>query len=180
MPRREGVVHHMCCVTARPAWSFINKSANYFHKCFCAVRGRTQIRSRPTRTPANRLPKLRHPGLLDGDDWRHLTLSGLNVLVIGEWLGFAVGMYVVIGNLSSVVGTLVVPRRINSRISRAVDWVLDAGFLRLARRVRSFERRDRILAWQSLVSLLVRLAVWLGLLVAGFALLRRRAPRWPS
>jgi hypothetical protein len=91
--------------------------------------------------------------------------------VIGAWLGFAVGLFVVVGTWSSVVGSLVVPRGIHSRISRTVDVALDAGFLQLARRVRSFERRDRILAWQSPLSLLVRLAVWLGLLVAGFALL---------
>jgi hypothetical protein len=103
--------------------------------------------------------------------WRHPTRFRLNALVIGAWLGFAVGLFVVIGTLSSVVGTLVVPRGIKSRISRTVDWALDAGFRQLVRGVRSFERRDRILAWQSPLSLLVRLAVWLGLLVAGFALL---------
>ncbi len=100
-----------------------------------------------------------------------LTLFRLNALVIGVWLGFAVGLFVVMGTLSSVVGTLVVPRGINSRISRVVDRTLDAGFLQLARLVRSYEHRDRILAWQSPLSLPVRLAVWLGLLVAGFALL---------
>jgi len=73
--------------------------------------------------------------------------------------------------LSSVVGTLVAPRAINSRISRAVDRGLDVAFLLVVSVVRSFERRDRILAWQSPLSLLVRLAVWLGLLVVGFALL---------
>src|SRR6476620_8724872 len=103
--------------------------------------------------------------------WRHVTLFGLNAVVIGAWFGFAVGLFVVMGTLLSVVGTLVVPRGINSRISRTVDQALDVGFLQLARFVRSFERRDRILAWQSPLSLLVRLAVWLGLLVAGFALL---------
>ena len=95
----------------------------------------------------------------------------LNALMIGAWLGFAVGLFVVVGTLSSVVGTLVVPRGINSRMSRMVDRALDAGFLQLTRFVQSFERRDRILAWQAPLSLLVRLAVWLGLLVAGFALL---------
>jgi len=103
--------------------------------------------------------------------WRHMTLFRLNALMIVAWLAFAVGLFVVIGTLSSVVGTLVVPRGIYSRISRTVDRVLDAGFLKLARRVRSFERRDRMLAWQSPLSLLLRLAVWLGLLVVGFALL---------
>ncbi|HZA10660.1 hypothetical protein [Mycobacterium sp.] len=95
----------------------------------------------------------------------------MSALMVGAWLGFAAGLFVVMGTLSSVVGTLVVPRGINSRISRTVDRALDAGFLQLSRRVRTFQRRDRILAWQSPLSLLVRLAVWLGLLVAGFALL---------
>jgi hypothetical protein len=80
-------------------------------------------------------------------------------------------LFVVLGTLFSVVGTLVVPRGVNSRISRTVDRVLDAFFLQLARRVRSFERCDRMLAWQSPLSLLIRLAVWLGLLVVGYALL---------
>ena len=66
--------------------------------------------------------------------------------MIGAWLGFAVGIVVVTVTLSSVVGTLVVPRAINSRISRAVDRSLDVAFLLLVRVVRSFERRDRILA----------------------------------
>jgi hypothetical protein len=91
--------------------------------------------------------------------------------VIFAWLGFAVGLFVVTSTLLSVVGTLVVPRGVNSPISRAVDRALDAGFFQLTRRVRSYERRDRILAWQSPLSLLIRLAVWLGLLVGGFALL---------
>jgi hypothetical protein len=95
----------------------------------------------------------------------------LNGPVIGAWVGSVVGLFVVVGTLSSVVGNLVVPRGINSRISRAVDTTLDAGFLQLTRRMKSYERRDRILAWQSPLSLLVRLAIWLGLLVAGFALL---------
>ncbi len=90
--------------------------------------------------------------------------------MIGSWLGFAVGVFVVTSTMFSVVGTLVVPRGVNSRISRAVDRALDVVFLHLARRVRSFERRDRILAWQSPLSLLVRLGVWLGFLVAGYAL----------
>jgi hypothetical protein len=95
----------------------------------------------------------------------------LNALVIGAWLGFAGGLFVVIGTLSSVIGTLVVPRSINSRISRLVERALDALFLQLGRCVRSFLRRDRVLAWQSPLALLLRLAVWMVLLVAGFALL---------
>jgi hypothetical protein len=91
--------------------------------------------------------------------------------MVGAWVGFAVGLVVVTSTLLSVAGTLVVPRAVNSPLSRAVDRFLDIAFLLVAKRVRSFERRDRILAWQAPMSLLVRLAVWLGMLVVGFALL---------
>ncbi|BBX48549.1 hypothetical protein GCM10009641_04050 [Mycobacterium cookii] len=91
--------------------------------------------------------------------------------MLGIWFGFAAGLIIVIGALSSVVGTLVVPRAVNSRISRAVGRSLDGVFLVLVRSVRSYERRDRILAWQSPLTLLVRLTAWLALLVADFTLL---------
>ena len=91
--------------------------------------------------------------------------------MVGAWIGFAVGLIVVMGTLMSVAGTLVVPRAVNSPVSRTVDWCLDITFLLVTRRVRSFERRDRILAWQAPLSLLIRLGVWLGLLIVGFALL---------
>jgi hypothetical protein len=89
----------------------------------------------------------------------------------GAWFGFAVGLIVVTVTLLSVAGTLVVPRAVNSPISLAVEWFLDVVFLLVAKRIRSFERRDRILAWQAPMSLLIRLAVWLGMLLVGFALL---------
>src|SRR5246127_2300043 len=90
--------------------------------------------------------------------------------MVGAWVGFAAGLILVLGTLMSVAGTLVVPRAINSPVSRTVERCLDKAFLVATKRVRSFERRDRILAWQAPLSLLIRLAVWLGLLVVGFAL----------
>jgi hypothetical protein len=91
--------------------------------------------------------------------------------MVGTWLGFAAGLLLVLGTLMSVAGTLVVPRAVNSPVSLTVEWILDVTFLVITRPVRTFERRDRILAWQAPMSLLVRLAVWLGLLIVGFALL---------
>ena len=91
--------------------------------------------------------------------------------MVGAWVGFAVGLVVVTTTLLSVAGTLVVPRAVNSPLSRAVERFLDIAFFLATKRVRSFERRDRILAWQAPMSLLVRLAVWLGMLVIGFAFL---------
>jgi hypothetical protein len=86
-----------------------------------------------------------------------------------RWLGFAVGTVVLLGTLFSVVGTLVVPRGIGSRISRVCEYTVDLVFLLVTRRVRELPLRDRVLAWQAPVAL-VRLAVWTGLLVVGFGL----------
>jgi len=91
--------------------------------------------------------------------------------MVGVWVGFAAGLMAVMGTLMSVAGTLVVPRAVNSPLTRLVEWSLDVVFLFMARRLRSFSRRDRLLAWQAPLSLLFRLAVWLGMLVVGFALL---------
>jgi hypothetical protein len=91
--------------------------------------------------------------------------------MVGAWVGFGTGLLVVLGTLMSVAGTLVVPRAVNSPVSLTVEWFLDVTFLLITRPVRTFARRDRILAWQAPMSLLVRLAVWLGLLIIGFALL---------
>lgn len=90
--------------------------------------------------------------------------------MVVRWLCLAVGIVVILGTGVSVVGTLVVPRAIDSRISRACDAAVDRVFVLVTRPVRDFMRRDRILAWQSPVSLLVRLGVWIGLLVLGYGL----------
>jgi hypothetical protein len=87
-----------------------------------------------------------------------------------RWIGFAGGIVVLLGTVLSVVGTLVIPRGIDSRISRACEAAVDAAFLVAARRARSFLRRDRIFAWEAPTGLLVRLAVWIGLLVVGYGL----------
>src|ERR1700735_5572496 len=91
--------------------------------------------------------------------------------IVATWVGFGAGLVLVLGTLMSVAGTLVGPRAVNSPLSLTVEWVLDVAFLVITKPVRTFERRDRILAWQAPMSLLVRLAVWLGLLIVGFALL---------
>ena len=91
--------------------------------------------------------------------------------MVGAWIGFAAGLMMVMGTLMSVAGTLVVPRAVNSPASRLVAWLLDIVFRILTKPVRSFGRRNAILSWQAPMSLLARLAAWLGMLVVGFALL---------
>jgi hypothetical protein len=90
--------------------------------------------------------------------------------VILRWIGFAAGILVVAGTAMSVVGTLVVPRGIDSRISRASESAVDAAFVLVTRPIRSFIRRDRVLAWQAPVGLLIRLGLWVILFVLGYAL----------
>ncbi|HEX9338578.1 MAG TPA: hypothetical protein VF892_21955 [Pseudonocardiaceae bacterium] len=87
-----------------------------------------------------------------------------------RWFGFAAGLVILLGTAISVVGTLVVPRGIDSRISRATDNAVDTAFVLVTKRVRDFLVRDRILAWQGPIALLVRLAVWTALLVIGYGL----------
>jgi len=87
-----------------------------------------------------------------------------------RWVGFAFGVGLLVITLLSVLGTLVVPRGIDSRISRVCERVVDLVFYSVTRPCRSYERRDRILAWQAPATLLIRLAVWMGLLVTGYGL----------
>ena len=88
-----------------------------------------------------------------------------------NWLGFAVGIVVLLGTAFSVLGTLVVPRGIDSRLSRTCEFVVDRLFLVGTRPIRDFKRRDRVLAWQAPFTLLFRLGVWVGLSVLGYGLI---------
>jgi hypothetical protein len=87
-----------------------------------------------------------------------------------RWVGFVAGIAVLAGTAASVVGTLVVPRGIDSRISRACERAVNAGFALITKPTRSYVLRDRILAWHAPATLLLRLAAWIGLLVFGYAL----------
>ena len=88
-----------------------------------------------------------------------------------DWIGFCGGLLLLVVTWTSVIGTLVVPRHVDSRISRRTEWFLDRVFRLATRRVQSYESRDRALAWQAPLGLLLRLAVWILLLDLAFALL---------
>jgi hypothetical protein len=90
--------------------------------------------------------------------------------VVLRWIAFAVGLVVLAGAAFSIIGTLVVPRGVDSRISRACEQGVDFAFLHATRGVRSYPLRDRVLAWQSPITLIVRLGVWIALLVIGYGL----------
>jgi hypothetical protein len=91
-------------------------------------------------------------------------------LVVTAWIWCIAGLVVVTGTLGSVIGTLVVPRRVDSRISRVCEYLVDGTFRVAIPRRATYETRDRVLAWQAPITLLVRLLVWLTLLALGFGL----------
>lgn len=85
-----------------------------------------------------------------------------------------IGALLVLTGWGSVIGTLIVPRPVANFLTRWVDWVVVGAYRLLTYRVSVFQRRDRILATQAAAILLTQLAVWLGIIYTGFALLM-----WP-
>ena len=83
----------------------------------------------------------------------------------------AAGALIVLSAVASVVGTVIVPRKTGSRLTRLVARAVDGLFRLITRPVASYRRRDRILAAQAAVVLLGQLAVWLVAFYVGYALL---------
>lgn len=88
-----------------------------------------------------------------------------------RWAGFALGLVVVLGTAVSLTGTLVVPRAGGTKLIRPLYRVVRAGFLAVAHRLPTYEAKDKVLAFQSPVTLISLLLVWLVLLLAGYTLL---------
>src|SRR5918995_2305322 len=77
-----------------------------------------------------------------------------------RWIAFGLGVVVYIATVLAVVKTLVVPRSIRSRLvvkGRAARRL----FLLVANRFDGYEAKDRILAFQAPVALLLMLMSWL-------------------
>ena len=89
-------------------------------------------------------------------------------------LGAVIGAAIVLGTAWSVLGTLIVPRRVRSNIPRVVFIINRSIFQFIADKSSSYERRDRILAAQAPVQLIAQVVAWLALFQLGFGLLM-----WP-
>lgn len=81
------------------------------------------------------------------------------------------GLVIVLGVFSSILRTLVVPRGVPSRLSRAVLRTTMAVFRAAARRAGSYVGRDRVLAYAAPSSMILTLLTWLALLFVGYALM---------
>ena len=83
----------------------------------------------------------------------------------------AAGLFLVIVDGLSLVGTLIVPRPAGGRLMAWVDRLVHWIFQVRTARVRDFRRRDQILAAEAATLLLCQLLAWLALAYLGFALL---------
>ena len=82
---------------------------------------------------------------------------------------FGAGLVVVAG--SSVIGTVVVPRAFESRLTTVANWMIDRLFWGVERWIRDAQRRDEVLAFRAALLLLAQLGVWLVTSLLGFAFL---------
>jgi hypothetical protein len=71
----------------------------------------------------------------------------------------------------SVVGTVIIPRKTGSILTRLIDRAVTRVFRLITWPVRDYGLRDRLAAGQAAVILLVQLAAWLGAFFVGFTFL---------
>jgi len=93
------------------------------------------------------------------------------VPLIGRWPAAVVGGLLVLVVWGSVIGTLLVPRPVGSRLTRWVDRLVDGGFGLVTAPVADYRRRDRVLVGQAAAIVLMQLAAWLGVAFVGYGLL---------
>ncbi|MGA7205291.1 MAG: hypothetical protein WBX27_11740 [Specibacter sp.] len=87
------------------------------------------------------------------------------------WACFSLGAAGVLLTWISVIGTLIVPRPLQSVLTRVTGLATLKAFLAIVRPVSSYEQRDRILSWQAPMSLFVRLLVWMILFYLSYSLM---------
>jgi len=83
----------------------------------------------------------------------------------------AFGAALVLTAWASVIGTLIVPRPVGSRLTGWVEWVVLAAYGVVTRNVTDYRHRDRALATQAAAILLSQLVAWIVIVFIGFALL---------
>src|SRR5271167_4328246 len=92
-------------------------------------------------------------------------------MVVARALAAALGAALVIFVGWSVIGALVVPRRVRSVLIRVVAAAVRRSFQVVADRFSSYTDRDRVLAAQAPMFLIAQVVVWLASFELGFSLL---------
>lgn len=89
-----------------------------------------------------------------------------------RWVALVLGLGIIFVTAGSVVRTLILPRGLASRLSVLIGRTLVFGFfLLVARRMKTYEAKDKLLASGPPVALLALLFSWLAFFIIGFALL---------
>jgi hypothetical protein len=90
-------------------------------------------------------------------------------VVVARILVVLAGVFVVLATFGSALRTVVIPRAVASRLTRAVFLSVRWLFRLRARPSRPYEERDRIMSLYAPVGLMILLVVWLSLIVLGYA-----------
>jgi hypothetical protein len=90
---------------------------------------------------------------------------------VGRFIGFLVGLAVVLGTLVGVFSTLVMPRASTSRLLRGMNATVRAAIWPLLRHVGTYERKDRLASVIGPLAMVLLFVMWLALLVLGFGLM---------
>ena len=83
----------------------------------------------------------------------------------------AVGVLLIGTAARSMVGTVIVPRPVASWLTRWVDKIVSFTYGGAAKVIKDNKRRDRLMAGQAAVILLMQLVAWLAIFFVGFSLL---------
>ena len=83
----------------------------------------------------------------------------------------AVGVVLIWTAARSMIGTVIVPRPVGSWLTRWVDKIVSFGYGVAAKLIKDHKRRDRLMAGQAAVILLMQLLAWLLIFFVGYSLL---------
>lgn len=86
-------------------------------------------------------------------------------------LTFILGLFLVVSVFGSAVRTVVIPRGIPARVARIVFLGMRGLFRPFTRPGLPYERRDRVMTLYAPISLMVLLATWIALVIAGYTLM---------
>ncbi len=83
----------------------------------------------------------------------------------------AIGVLLIWTAARSMIGTVIVPRPVGSWLTRWVDKIVSFGYGAAAKTIKDHKRRDRLMAGQAAVILLMQLVAWLLIFFVGYSLL---------
>jgi hypothetical protein len=87
------------------------------------------------------------------------------------WVGFVIGLATVLATGGSIVTTVIMPRFSRSRIALTAWRLVERPYIVLARKLPSYNAKDRVLAALGPMAVIATLILWIVLLFVGYALM---------